>query len=181
MPSIETYFIENDDKPLEVTKSPSDTVKASELQNMVDIKNENNLEIETKIKNDEILLRQPIFEEYKLQNIQSASSIKTNYEMNNFQSLSKNALIRDYFTHLPNENSKCFNYNEYNGDIISDGNSSYCETLHQPPTTTNLNSLRSKMNLEQLEKDIEQRKQCESEFLLSRVMNYILYTLLHIL
>ena len=82
--------------------------------------------------------------------------------MNNFQSLSKNALIRDYFTHLPNENSKCFNYNEYNGDIISDGNSSYYETLHQPPITTNLNSLRSKMNLEQFEKDIEQRKQCES-------------------
>ena len=37
LPSIETNFIENDDKPLEVTKSPSDTVKASELQNLVDI------------------------------------------------------------------------------------------------------------------------------------------------
>jgi hypothetical protein len=148
-------FIETikSEKVLEAFNS-NETIKPTE-ENKV-LKNESHKSL--KIENDKSsALKLPKCEEYKLENIQSA--VSTAFEMTNFQTFNKNTLIHDYFADIPHEHTNIFDPNEYNDDIISDANSSSYETF--PQQTTNLNSLESKMNLEQLEKDIEQRKQCE--------------------
>lgn len=106
----------------------------------------------------------PKCDEYILENIHSGYSMNTTYATNKYQVLnSLNPPIHQYFPDIPINNSKylltCNEYAKDEEDIISDINSSSEEAASSP---TSLNQTESKVNLEQLEKDIEQRKQCEN-------------------